>query len=405
MSSVELMLFMQESNFTFLPNSDFCGPVLVNISEIAEELLYNHIQIFFVTVILPIILAFGLLGNVWFLFVICRLRWMRTPLNCYLINLAIADIFFLLFAGGEKLFQKMTSPVTNNAATMGTVGCVLIPVVTDCCYFASIFIVTLVSLKRFYAICRPLQQKRHGARHKSLRMVLIAWFGALAFSCLLIPGECVLTTYCVEWPATDYYKHFPTVIGYCIAMEPWLADLRNSVQTVPFFVAMILNAIFYGNIIMAVHSSATWSGGSSQSGGENRARNLRNRHRVSRMLVINGVLFFLCLAPFEITTFASMITGDNFEGSTMAKTWKEICYTLMYLNSAINPVIYNVAHPRYRHAFRLAFAGNWPWGKSQATTTSSLKRSRQLTPQRLNQELINPPEQLECYSAVKEEIE
>lgn len=390
---------------SFLTDSDLCGPVLLNITSIAEELLYNNIQIVFITVVLPIILAFGLLGNIWFLFVICRLRWMRTPLNCYLINLAIADILFLVFAGGDKIWQKIASPVAVNAAPMGTVGCVLIPVVTDCCYFASVFIVTLVSLKRFYAICRPLQQKRHGARHKSLRMVLIAWFGALVCSCLLIPGECVLITYCVEWPHTDYYKDFPIVIGYCTALKPWIADLRNTIQTVPFFVAMILNAILYGNIIKAVHSSATWSGGSAQSGGEPRARNLRNRHRVSRMLVINGVLFFMCLAPFEITTFASMVTGDNFEGSKSAKTWKEICYSLMYLNSSINPVIYNVAHPRYRHAFRLAFAGNWPWNKSQATTTSSLKRSRQLTPQRLNQELINPPEQLECYSAVKEEIE
>ena len=399
--SVELSCNFQDFNLTY---DDF-PTVCLNISDIAYGLLYNNIQRVFITAVLPIILAFGLLGNIWFLIVICRLRWMRTPLNSYLINLAIADIIFLVFAGGEKLWQMIQSPVVGNAAPLGSLGCIIIPMITDCCYFASLIIVTLVSLKQYYAICRPLQHRRYSARHKSLRLVLLAWFGALAFTCILIPGGCVLHTYCVVWPRTQFYEEFPTEIGYCWPLQPWLADLRNSVQTVPFFVAMIMNAVFYGNIIKSVHSSATWSNSSSQSGAEPRARNLRNRHRVSRMLVVNGVLFFVCLAPFEITTFTAMITGDNFEGTKKAKAWKDICYMLMYLNCAINPVIYNVVHPRYRHAFRLAFSNNWPWGKSQTNSTSSLKQSRLLTPQRFNHEMVNPRERPECHVSVKEELE
>ncbi|XP_030852858.1 thyrotropin-releasing hormone receptor-like [Strongylocentrotus purpuratus] len=78
------------------------------------------------------------------------------------------------------------------------------------------------------------------------------------------------------------------------------------------------------------------------------------RDRVSRMLIANGTMFFLCLAPFELTSLWAMVTNDTFLET--GRPWTQFCRVMMYLNSAVNPIIYNITNPRYRQAFMRAFS-------------------------------------------------
>ncbi|XP_072040905.1 neuropeptides capa receptor-like [Amphiura filiformis] len=310
--------------------------------------------------VMPCILVLGLCSNVAFIFVIYRIQWMRTIPNTYLLNLAIADTLFLIVAVGEKLFRFGSSPYHDDWAPVGTTGCILVPAIMSCCYYTSITLVSLVSLERFDAICRPLKHRQFSSKNRVLKLVAGAWTFSMLMASAQIPDYSHLVLYCALPPnntgdLTVMKNHHPQVIGMCKPVAAWLDPFVNCVQTVPFIIAMFGNAFLYGRIVLAVKKSTAEAQMNGLSG-----QNLRNRNRVTRMLVINGVLFFLCLSPFELTSFLFVVWELSAGSLDMLITpsmmvWIQIARILMYFNSAINPVVYNITNPRYRTASRQAF--------------------------------------------------
>ncbi|XP_022099098.1 neuropeptides B/W receptor type 1-like [Acanthaster planci] len=304
------------------------------------------------TIILPFILSVGLLGNVAFLIVVLRIEWMRTITNCYLVNLAVADMTFLVVSIGEKLHQYTRTPFVYDDLPKGPTGCILVPFTKDLCFFSSLFLVTCISAERFNAACRPLKQRQSkGAklRARTARLATGAWVLSLAMASLRVSASCCrYRVYCLLWPDNDAYLDYPGVVGECRPAAEWIAIVAKSIQLVLFVLAMAVNTAFYVKITRAVqctsarpHARRVPSTGSSSI-----------EAKITRMVVATGVVFFLCLAPYELLSALVMIL-PTFDGNIVSAM--QVCRMLVHLNSAINPFIYNVANPRYRRAFRVVF--------------------------------------------------
>lgn len=67
-----------------------------------------------------VIFVVGLIGNVMVILVVWRTRSMRTPTNCYLVSLAIADILLLVSAPLPTLIEFF---LIVNQSVYGAVGC------------------------------------------------------------------------------------------------------------------------------------------------------------------------------------------------------------------------------------------------------------------------------------------
>ncbi|XP_038057085.1 neuromedin-U receptor 2-like [Patiria miniata] len=310
---------------------------------------YTETSKVLITIILPCILVLGVTGNLIFLFVLYRVRWMRSEITFYLMNLAFADIIFLSFTVGEKLWMYLTSPYMEDVSGIGPVACFVFYPVQAMAYFASIAVVTIISYERLQAICRPMGKIMTRQRHHSKRLAACSWFLGGAFSCLLIPGKSVVRTYCVEWEIynftnTSSVPPYPDPMLLCDPLWSWSAMFANCLQTVPFFMAMAGNSIMYFKIIQSLNSTKA-----NANTADLRARTLRDRNKVTRMLVANGIIFFCCLAPFQ--TASLLRAFFNIE----VLHFEAVSTVLMYFNSAVNPIVYNCTNSRYRMAFRLAF--------------------------------------------------
>ncbi|XP_072018452.1 galanin receptor 2a-like [Amphiura filiformis] len=327
----------------------------INVSTDAHvsSMEYNMIDQTVITVLLPFILLFGIISNVAFLFVIIRVPWMRTITNTYLASIAVADIVFLLVGVGEKVLRYRVSPVVRDQTILGSsTGCVLVYFIIDVTYFSCIFLVTFVSYERYLAVCYPIKY-RIALRHKSrpIRNVIIAWMAGVICSCITIPGRSKYVTVCVLWPENETYCKFPKEVGLCTATSSAAANIVNGIQTLPFFISLLINTILYIRIVRElnpkrnpVQTSAIFR------------KNIRNQ--VAIMLVITGIVFFLCLAPFETLSVLQMLSGyvDGFAyNSDTIPGLIQISRVLMYINSATNSVIYVIASTRYRKAFRQVF--------------------------------------------------
>ncbi|XP_071787489.1 neuromedin-U receptor 2-like [Asterias amurensis] len=323
-------------------NSSF----MENLERFLEEPLlqqYDKMEIVIVTLVMPCILILGLVTNLTFLYVVYRVSWMRTNVNAYLFHLAIADILFLVVGVGDKLWQYGRTPFLHDQMFRGTVGCVLVDLCADSAYFTGLFLVTLVSVHRFNAVCRP-HSGTHQTRGTTKRWIASAWLLGILLSSSLIPSYCIMELQgLIDWPDVPLYRDFPEVIGMCKPIKEWMTYVANLVQTVPFFVAMTMNILLYVRIVMSLNHIV-------EKGSEYGCKdvNERIRNRVTKMLVANGCVFFFCLFPFEL---ASLLL---FTGSTIDVVWLHVFRTLLYTNSAVNPIIYGVTNSKYRQAVQVA---------------------------------------------------
>ncbi|XP_038048682.1 thyrotropin-releasing hormone receptor-like [Patiria miniata] len=321
----------------------------------AESLLYDSTTLAMVLAVMPTILTFGLVGNVAFLFVMTRVRSMRTVTNAYLTNLAVADILFLAVAVGDKLTRYLITPIPADQTHFGVAGCISLNLLQHLFNWVSIFLVTLVTLERYYGVCHPLKHMVLHTFSRTWKLIAGAWMLALVLSAVVVPIHYRILHLCIVWPEDSKYSGYPAALGQCAAVpgnDDWVGVFSNLFQTIPFFFAMAINCFAYTGIIRALKGRS----GTIKLSREAILKNNRMCNQVSVMLIANGLSFFGCVAPFQLLCVASAISdlsGNNIGFGSFV----HVARIMLYLNSAVNPYIYNVTNASYRQSFRDAFLG------------------------------------------------
>ena len=81
------------------------------------------------------------------------------------------------------------------------------------------------------------------------------------------------------------------------------------------------------------------------------------RNQIARMLILNGIVFFLCLLPFRFVQLNNIsiivLRGPIFAFDVDVLAW--VGRVTGLLNYAVNPFLYNVSNAKYRAAFVQAF--------------------------------------------------
>ena len=299
--------------------------------------------------VLPIIVIVGLSLNLCFLLAVARVQYMRTSLNCYLVNLACADIMILSTNFVDKVVRCLVNPVYG-AASFGVEGCVLITVFKWWGFFTSLTLITVITLEKFYAVCHPLTHKRLNHKKRRITMCSAAWFFSLVAACVEIPTVIKMDTRCIsKWPPGDTFDRFPSIIKRCYPITLPYVKFCQVYTAIPFFISMIINVCLYICIYLAVRKTTKWHKQRNDTG----ANRADNTHRVARMLITNGMVFFICLAPNQalllVDALGAAPTSQQYE------TFIQTAAVLIYLNSCMNPLVYCLTNPRYRLAYRLAF--------------------------------------------------
>ncbi|XP_071807697.1 thyrotropin-releasing hormone receptor-like [Asterias amurensis] len=333
----------------------------------ALALFYNEFDKIIVVCILPIIAAFGVGTNLSFIFVVARVARMRTMTNLYLVQLAVADLLFLLLTLSETLIYYGASPLRLDMTVTGFVGSVTFYSLRGTVHAASMMLVTVVALEKYYAIYRPLHYQAHwcpGNRKRAIKMSVGVWVLSVVAVGIVGPwlSEYVLT--CITWP--EHKSEFKIVPNHVYTLNvdtssmtafELLTDPHSDPlwYTITFLAVALVNAVLFARIVRALNVRVV------PFRPENamlEARILRTRNQVAWMLVINGAVFFVLLAPRKIFAFVCAITlmsNRRLLGHVERGYILNVFRIMTYLNSVVNPIVYSAVSPRYRTAFRRAF--------------------------------------------------
>ena len=304
-------------------------------------------------VLIPMITILGIIANLVFLFTVIRLHRMRNSLNAFLGNLAVADILFLSIACMWYLTIYSRSPLLYDMPVTSAFGCVVMNVPFYFGHLASMGFITLISFERFYAVCYPIRHRAIKRQKRTILLVTVTWVVALGIALLFIPSFSKNSTLCVTWPNSDQFEDIPNSYTVCSYNSYHFAVVPELILSITFTIVLMINFFLNGSIICTISVSSR----SIESTSNARQINRNTFRKVTLVLAVNTLIYFLFQTPYRIQTIEVIISTllkkpiMNFETGIGSTLWivSELC---MFLNSAINPLIFAVGSRFYRQGFR-----------------------------------------------------
>lgn len=374
------------------PGLYYNGPLMVNGTLLyyngtlpngtfTDERLYEvplHVVVLLTVFYVSISVA-AIVGNGLVLWVVATSRRMQSVTNCFIANLALADVMIGLFAipfqFQAALLQRWSLP---------DFMCPFCPFVQVVSVNVSVFTLTAIAVDRHRAVLSPLSAPPTKLRAKVV--IAFIWFLSLAMASPMavalrvvqIPDDTVVTVVTdigvsalahstvPSWSYADADTPFPFTKPFC--------DLEGMTPTTMLVYRMVLVVVQYLTplvIITLVYSRMAhrlWGSRAPGNAEDSRDANLlRNKKKVIKMLVIVVTLFALCWLPLQTYNFLHMVYPEINQYRYINIIFF-CCDWLAMSNSCYNPFIYGIYNEKFQREFRLrlaVFLRRSPTGRGQ----------------------------------------
>ena len=323
-------------------------------NEEASDVTYSLGDTIFITVVMPIVTIIGTFNNFAFLFVICRIKVMQNVTNFYLANLAIADVSYLMTMTTRYIWNYFaTSPIQSQfqgaIPWTSPFSCQFPNIMTYTTYFASVFLITMVAIERYFAICHSLRHRVMNRKTRATALVVTTWLLSISLSSFyLTPVSTQQMCYILPDDFTTNGQNLLIIVFACIRSCTSCIFIVILIDIFQFLFALTISSALYTLIVLKVMNRDI---------GETNT-NTGVRNAVVRMVIINSAIFFICSFPFQIVNLQDVILeygGNWFMSIQNYHLLNWIGRVSSLVNAAVNPVVYNLTNSRYRQAFLQAF--------------------------------------------------
>ncbi|NXI67928.1 TRFR protein, partial [Anseranas semipalmata] len=299
-----------------------------------------------VTILLVLLICgVGIAGNVMVVLVVLRTKHMVTPTNCYLVSLAVADLIVLLAAGLPNISEVVASWV------YGYAGCLCITYLQYLGINISAWSITAFTVERYIAICHAIKAQLLCTVTRAKRIISSLW--------LFTSLYCLMWFFLVDTSQVTFSDGAQVSCGYRVSRSLYM-PIYFLDFAVFYVIPLGLATVLYGLIARILFMSplpatpqhaclgSTNQDGSLKLSCRGNRGTLSSRKQVTKMLAVVVVLFALLWMPYR-----TLVVVNSFMDPPYLNIWFLLfCRMCIYLNSAINPIIYNLMSQKFRAAFR-----------------------------------------------------
>ena len=296
--------------------------------------------------IFPILMILGSVFNVAFLYVVYRAPQMQTVTNLFLAQLSVTDIFPVNMLALRGIWPYIMSPEYSFLPGSST-WCTLYDFFLYVIYFVGVNFIFTVSVKRYFAISKPVKHRMFKGRSHARNASLACWFAGFLLAVTgLVPQY--KTTVCAQVPDESAFENYTWMtFQTCIPSCTLCYNMLLVYDTAQFIIIFTANSILYYLIIRKLQAATATT-----------SRANKASQDVARMLIINGVAFFILLGPYQIWNIAYLMR--DFSGALIFSEntiyWLGLVVRLCSpANFTINPLIYGGSNSLYRQAFLEVF--------------------------------------------------
>ncbi|XP_064586277.1 thyrotropin-releasing hormone receptor-like isoform X2 [Zonotrichia leucophrys gambelii] len=301
-----------------------------------------------VTILLVLLICgVGIAGNAMVVLVVLRTKHMVTPTNCYLVSLAVADLIVLLAAGLPNISEVVASWV------YGYAGCLCITYLQYLGINISAWSIAAFTVERYIAICHAIKAQLLCTVSRARRIIASLW--------LFTSLYCLMWFFLVDTTQVTFSDGAQVICGYRVSRNLYM-PIYFLDFAVFYVIPLGLATVLYGLIARILFVSplpgtpqqqhsflgSVHLGSSLRLSGRGTRGALSSRRQVTKMLAVVVALFAVLWLPYR-----TLVVVNSFVDPPYLNTWFLLfCRLCIYLNSAINPIIYNLMSQKFRAAFR-----------------------------------------------------
>nr|XP_060628157.1 thyrotropin-releasing hormone receptor-like [Anolis sagrei ordinatus] len=333
---------------------DFFGTPLGNSSTnqtLLEKMPQLPLEVQVVTILLVLLICgVGIAGNIMVVLVVLRTKHMVTPTNCYLVSLAVADLIVLLAAGLPNISEVVASWV------YGYAGCLFITYLQYLGINISACSITAFTVERYIAICHSIKAQLLCTVARAKRIIACVWFFTAVY--------CLMWFFLVDISQAVFADGMKVSCGYRVSRNLYM-PIYFLDFTIFYVIPLVLATVLYGLIArilfmnplpaspqhagqLSKHNNSISTSSSMKLSCRGNKSALSSRKQVTKMLAVVVILFALLWMPYR-----TLVVVNSFMDPPYLNIWFVLfCRLCIYLNSAINPIIYNVMSQKFRAAFK-----------------------------------------------------
>ena len=317
---------------------------------------------FIVPVIFSLITFIGVVGNTLVIHVILCKQKMRTVTNLLLLNLAFADLSFVIICPPFTAYSFATAEFP-----FGNVICKMMHYLLNVTAYVTVYTLVLISAMRYMTIVHNQETKHYRTPRNIVVMVCMIW------SIMLILNLPIFLAYEVK--------------GYCGVLECAISDPQTGKGLFGTFFAFAyvlpLTVIGLFSICILRHIRLR------PSTLERGTRSEYRKKQASRLIILVVVIFAIFWLPIHIHLLLAwwdQLPLQNSVYESVSILWN----VLAYFNSCVNPIIYNFASRDFRDSFHEAVCCCMPlqWRRQRA---DSLHTMTTKTPEERNGNVLATP--------------
>lgn len=292
-----------------------------------------------VSILVPVmfgaVVIVGLVGNALVVIVVLVNKQMRNTTNILIINLAIADLLFIIFCVPFTATDYSTS-----SWPFGDAWCRIVQYLILVCAYMSVYTLVLMSVDRYLAVVHPISSMSIRTEQNTMVAIAVMWLAILVFCIpvMMAHGNYMYVfmhkkkTQCMFLQEKYNVKAFQIsffLFGYIIPLS-----------LISFLYVRMLNRLWQGVGV----------------GGHISAESLRAKKRVTFMVVIVVVVFAVCWCPIHLILLLKSV--DMYILSQASVYGQIVSHTLAYANSCVNPILYAFLSENFRKSFHKVISCN-----------------------------------------------
>ena len=323
---------------------------LQNSSILYQYVLYQPFELVLSKFVMPCIILVGLTGNMMFIWTVIRVSSLHTSTFIYLFSLAWSDLFTLVSFVIFLINGFLISPLRFGKYSFTYV---VVDKIWWFSFLTSKWLITLVSLERYLAICHPIKYHQFRGTKRTIKCCLLSVVLSLVFtSTIIMRNGGKTSTRCLVWPLDDQFINYPRVFTeYSGLLDHRYQNFQIFLDILYVFMELFtlsVNCYMYSRILATLYRRKY-----------NTALQIskefdRSIRQISTMVIANGIVFLLCSTIFNALIVLSAISGIGLELLTRQQlnVFEHVQLILILVNATVNPLIYFITNPSYRRALK-----------------------------------------------------
>ncbi len=294
-----------------------------------------------VPIIFSLMVVLGGIGNILVMLVVIRNKHQyKNTTNLFILNLAAADLLFLVFC---VPFHAVIYTV-QHGWPFGQFMCKFVHLVQYSSMIASILTLVTMSFDRYLAVGYPLRTKHMRTPRKALWTTLCIWVVAIGSA--------------IPWPVfytiRTYRNLGPGEVVVCA--DDWGTAIRSRptyfLLLFIFGYAIPLVAITILSILMVRQLWLVDDKYRCQ--GTRTLETIKAKRKVTRLVIVIVVVFLVCWLPSHVIWLWTNYFSTSWHHTYAFYYMRIVAHALSYANSTMNPVIYAFLSQNFRNGFKKA---------------------------------------------------